>query len=480
MPDRAALNWKRYNPYAQVALTYLRRSLSSWQSIVMMLTWLSLTAILALILNVRDPSDSGAVPSLLLPIVLCGAFLSGYLAYHISEQLVGLQSRLLPNFRRVHLVVACVAVSLMVIALPALLSILLRLHSVGLVAISLLSFGLIFLLMLSRSPWRAVVFMLIGGVFFLGVVFTSSTAASLCSGDLEPVAIVMLGVGIAAILYGGFQVFHIDEDTQTFQMQMIQAEWQKGRMSFGFQPGKSSSSSKLRERLFASQTTGLIQHAQHAAKSPWSRICRWRAGVLPGWAVPVMVLGFCAFYDLVLLFSPDKRSSVSVLIMSVVFCSFIPACLPWAAVRYRRTLWGQYECLLPVDHASYIRQSGLAAVLSQFQYWFICAAIIVLFQQVVFPGYISLLMKLLACSFLCQIGLLGMVAWLLRLRSTHQIASGFIILLPAVIAISFFVGMEQGQTDSWRVLFWAAGGFAVMGLLLAWDAYRRWLVTDFD
>ena len=27
-------------------------------------------------------------------------------------------------------------------------------------------------------------------------------------------------------------------------------------------------------------------------------------------------------------------------------------------------------------------------------------------------------------------------------------------------------------------VLWIAGGIAVLGLLLTWDAYRRWLVTD--
>ncbi len=28
--------------------------------------------------------------------------------------------------------------------------------------------------------------------------------------------------------------------------------------------------------------------------------------------------------------------------------------------------------------------------------------------------------------------------------------------------------------------FWMAGILALLGLLITWDAYRRWLVTDFD
>ena len=29
-------------------------------------------------------------------------------------------------------------------------------------------------------------------------------------------------------------------------------------------------------------------------------------------------------------------------------------------------------------------------------------------------------------------------------------------------------------------VIWLAGIIAVLGLLITWDAYRRWLVTDFD
>jgi hypothetical protein len=40
---------------------------------------------------------------------------------------------------------------------------------------------------------------------------------------------------------------------------------------------------------------------------------------------------------------------------------------------------------------------------------------------------------------------------------------------------------QKGPLAAWKtMLLPAAVVFAVLGLVVTWDAYRRWLVTDFD
>ena len=85
----------------------------------------------------------------------------------------------------------------------------------------------------------------------------------------------------------------------------------------------------------------------------------------------------------------------------------------------------------------------------------------------------------LAFSALSQPAFFGLNVWLLRFRSPIPVFLGWMVFFP-VFAFAT-VGIELGPASSeWPIVLLVAAIFAVLGLILTWHAYRRWLVADFD
>jgi hypothetical protein len=89
---------------------------------------------------------------------------------------------------------------------------------------------------------------------------------------------------------------------------------------------------------------------------------------------------------------------------------------------------------------------------------------------------------------LAQPGFFGLNVWFLRFRSPISIALGVMLFIQVQVLIFALImwvfalmGVEPGNWPfAEPVAFCIVAFSAVLGLVLAWDAYRRWLVTDFD
>ncbi len=154
------------NPYVQAALTYFRRSFSSWKGGVLFIFLLVLVAIVAT--GILAFSGIGNHPTFhvleLLPFVLL--FLG--LAVHAKDQFADSRAHLLPGFRRVHATIAAAAAVVFAVFLPAVFSWLLGWHSIGFVAIAVLLLGAVFWLVLlfaSLPGWLG--FLMVAGILFL-------------------------------------------------------------------------------------------------------------------------------------------------------------------------------------------------------------------------------------------------------------------------------------------------------------------------
>jgi hypothetical protein len=138
------------------------------------------------------------------------------------------------------------------------------------------------------------------------------------------------------------------------------------------------------------------------------------------------------------------------------------------------------ELSLPVDRRSYFRQLGMAAAISQFELWGGIGMTLIAWVLLVTPEPIppAMIVGVLAVSGAIQIGAFGMTVWLSRGRWMRWLGG------PA-LAILFVLGLTlqvrlRTVPDALNVVLWIAGGIAVAGLLITFDAYRRWLVTDLD
>ena len=196
------------NPYAQVALTYVRR----WRLIgngVLLLAVISPAAASIVF-------EKGRLQDLLLQpfIPFLAAYLFIALASHVRQQFAHCRSHLMPGSRRVHLAVATVVVFIVAILTPAMFTWLTGLRSVGLVALTLMLFSANLWITLVPSTWLGValwLFLAAGWVALFAESFRNGVA-QFAQGRFEPSAVALLIVGVVTTALGLRKMAQLNED----------------------------------------------------------------------------------------------------------------------------------------------------------------------------------------------------------------------------------------------------------------------------
>jgi hypothetical protein len=239
----------------------------------------------------------------------------------------------------------------------------------------------------------------------------------------------------------------------------------------------------LRDWIREREMARLARLARQASKWWWPRICRWQAGMVAGWSLGFWILGVLIYVQglswWILARAPRPVAAMTG-VVSLALTS-TPALITAVGVLQWRPFKLNRESLLPVQRKSYLRQLGAAAALSQFQLWAGMSAALVLWSLLVGPRPVELapLGGVLAFSAAFQVAVFGVVVWAARYRSK---ALGICALFSLFLAVQLLqlrwvaVG-SQGQLTH---VLWIAGIIAVLGLLITRDAYRRWLLADFD
>ena len=134
--------------------------------------------------------------------------------------------------------------------------------------------------------------------------------------------------------------------------------------------------------------------------------------------------------------------------------------------------------MLPVERAAYLQQLGAALALSVVQLWAPMTTVAILWKLATAPGAFSVASVAAAvmASAAVQVCLFGVCAWFARYRS---ISGTLAVSMAAsmLVAVGIVFG-EQFTAQAGVVLFWTTAISAPVGLLIAWDAYRRWRVAD--
>jgi hypothetical protein len=229
----------------------------------------------------------------------------------------------------------------------------------------------------------------------------------------------------------------------------------------------------LTERNMACVT----RHAGNAAASRWSRVCRWQVGMATGpspWLCSLAVLVF--WQVMACLVSPEEPSRG----MMIGFTLFLPLVFPMVfmigqSTRRFRTL-GR-ELLLPVDRGAYLRQLGAALAVCQLHVWAVMTGVLVAWWLLTASEPVA--WGRLACglpiSVLLQIWIFGVHVWLARYRSVLWSALG-LYAASTPLPLFFLLPAELGGLGP--IALAVAGVLALLGVLIMWDAYRRWLVTE--
>ena len=251
------------NPYAQVALTYVRRPLSSLIGVIISFSFIMLTLglLIFLVLRTGDAEDFHVLQ--LMPFV----FLFLYLTAHAKDQFADPRAHLTPGFRRVHGTIAAAIATTLAVLLPATVSWRLGWHSTGFVALTLLLLGTILwsVLLFSSSLWPML--SLCVGFLLLGTEVGRGWAQQLVCGRSEPQAAAILVLGAAITLRGAIRLMRLNEDMREYNW----IKWDRARGRA--EPiGEQSKGRDLAAWLTEWQMARLTRHALRASGSRWSRI----------------------------------------------------------------------------------------------------------------------------------------------------------------------------------------------------------------
>ena len=136
------------------------------------------------------------------------------------------------------------------------------------------------------------------------------------------------------------------------------------------------------------------------------------------------------------------------------------------------------ELLMPVERAAYLRQIGLAAALSHVKLWAAVGAVLTLWWVIAagHPFRLAAFTFALLVSAAWQFFVFGIAVWSARRRSLAPIAMAFI--LGGQVPLTLF--FESPMGEALYVAIAASAFLGILGLLLTWAAYHRWLVADFD
>jgi hypothetical protein len=273
------------------------------------------------------------------------------------------------------------------------------------------------------------------------------------------------------VVLGGIRLFRLSEDSPSYARLLQRAEEWQGRNENASGP---ASKRPIPWRWIAQQReASAIWHARQATASRWSRIRRWNAGVVPGrrvlvW-IPVVTVAFASNALAKRRVDPRELQQLLMILPGIVAMS----------AMYHRPVGMAAQLCLPVGRRDYLKQLGAATAWSFLRAWLVISAAAVLLSMLGNPRPdFAEIGRLLAVSLLTLVWFFGVGVWFARFRSPTSViplsAVGLLLLLVILAAWCFAKMMDPQPFQL------PAAAMAIVGVLLACDAYRRWLTTDFD
>lgn len=455
--------------YAAVAKTYPQRLFSSWGPPSLVATMLAM-AVLPLFSR-HAARTTGVDFTLLFP----GAYLIATLAIHLKQLAIDAKTRLLPRSMRAMVIVtgACAAVYLF--GFPLLLS--LRGGVPLLCSTAVLWIWCAAVCHYVIRPSLAIAAVVIAA--YMAVMhYSSPLNAWLADASHQPVAWLLLFASIFWLTILTRWLLHANEESRGYaafssgQMgwktrecstEQTNRPWQDPRLSWWLRfnsPGE-----RQMDRLVRSSNSASI----------FARCRRWQVSGIQQYLPVVMAL--VAASPIVAMSrsggtGPSHPSALlGALQMPIFFALMMPAMEYLQQWRTRVT-----DILKPVRREDYLREMGLCLAIDLARNLAMVFAVVLGTILVVSPSDFQpavalpwLLITTLAATFY-----FGAIVWLLRYRSmVMAVAPGLVIVvLYTVLAI------EWSNPSIHSLAVCIASVLALIGIWLARDAYRRWLLTD--
>jgi hypothetical protein len=406
------------------------------------------------------------------------------LAWHQRQLFLDTRVHLTPGFRRVQVTVAALAALLVVGILPATMAWFAGRSMLGVVAPAALLFGIVLWVVVNDASWTAFAIL-----FGWAVVCVTDAGLVYCrallAGQHAFHAVAILVLGILVILRAAAQLVQLTAEEMSYDSTL---HWNR---DWNEKTRQGCSSDRrilrgLRDWLHEREMTRATRLARRASPSWWSRIGRWQVGLVAGWSLVRWMLEVLIYVQAVSwwIVAKSPRPAAAMIGMTSMILTSLPAIVVAAgAPQWRKFKLGR-EALLPVERIAYIRQLGLAAAASHFALWAGIGGTLVLWWLVAGPQPLplSLLAIMLLYSAAFQIAAFGLSTWAARFRaSTAGTPVLFALFVGAqVLQLRWVQAWSLGLPGQLREVLAISGVLAGFGLLATWDAYRRWLVADFD
>jgi len=463
--------------YLQIALTYTK----PWP----MRIWAMLSAagvVWMLVIVFLMKLDSIAQMVVLFLGGTITVWVGAMITAHAKEQLADPRAALTPRFRTPHLVVAAVMFIIFVVGLAMLVA------GLPFDDVSLSGYLAIVLTMTAAMAWMAHFQSPIGIVFLMllvtPVMFASGRAIlnDIVHGRAIDVANVILAAAIISLaaLWARMAMLHAEmpEYSRTMGPGFRLRVQMTGDPTFR----RESAAGAGAVEAWVRQSHRLDKMAGVAAAGFWKRAQHWRIVIGLG-RTPIfvaLVLGFWSFILPQLIGGMRDRGSRTVL--PITLSALVPGVIV-AAIWPRRWYTLAEESLRPVSRRQFVREQGGAMALEMGMTWLWLTVTLFGVSLLLEPSWYHMLAsplwRALPIVISGQILTFGVIVWVMRYRS------GWLVVVPMLLATFtgmgvLVVGGALAELNRARPMQLAAVIFAAVGLAITYDAYRRWLTTEFD
>ncbi|GEM_PF-5854003 len=405
------------------------------------------------------------------------ALFAGVVAFHAKQVVLDTKGRLLPGAPRIPLAVAGIMLLIYLAAMPLLV------HAVGPAPLLPLT-AVIWLVTASalhfvvRSSWLSAVLPLL---FFFTALKGDSALQMRVTAAVEtpPIAWSLIAFSSAWMMYAGRLLSRMTEESPGYQpIGLRQARWNRSLGSTGEVNQVWRDPTRARWLAFAAPAEHRLQRATHrgASDNLWTRCRRWRSVNQRPYAIAVMVLLISAPNLWMTRNSPRLPGGLPQLSLMPLLTLFALIGAFTGLIYAQQWQIRSTDILKPGRREDFFREMGLCVAIDMARNVLGAAVLLAVLTALVAPASLPPLCSrhMLLAVIMASGGMvfsLGSVVWFLRLR------------LPVVVGMCTPIAqlplfMMSATTASLPTALLVAAGFAVIGLGLTYDAYRRWLVTD--
>jgi hypothetical protein len=298
------------------------------------------------------------------------------------------------------------------------------------------------------------------------------------SGKLPVVANALLAASIAALAGLWWRMAVMHEEMAEYGRILSPGFRLKVRMTGDPVFRRENAAGTTRLEAFVRNARRLDKPMHVADAGFWERVRHWRMVIGSG-RTPLLVAVVLGVWTLAMpaIFNARRGELVA---FPLAMAIFVPGLIV-AGVWPRRWYMLASESLRPVSRRRFILEQGAAMALE-------LAATAAAITAAVFAAgllldtrdrWASPLWLALPLVAAGQVLTFGVLVWVLRYRSSWLVVVPMLLvaLIDTIVMVATFALIEH--RDVHNILMFAAG-FAVAGVVLTADAYRRWLTTEFD